>query len=185
MHSVNTKTATVKTDDAAPEASGPRAKARLKGPLTIAAAAIGAFALAGCITPMQERHGFIPDEAQPSEIQAGEDTRTTVLAKLGSPSIEDSFDGSRWYYISTKREQIAYLNPKTTERTVTEIVFNEEGEVIEVNQHGIEAGQKVAYVNKTTPTRGRELSVIEQILGNVGRVPGTTGEEEGPGGGNR
>jgi hypothetical protein len=30
-------------------------------------------------------------------------------------------------------------------------------------------GYEVAYVNRETPTRGRELSVFEQLLGTIGR----------------
>ena len=148
---------------------------------SLLALAAGALALSACISPMTDTHGFIPDEAKPADIKPGEDTRTTVLAKLGSPTMEDAFEGERWYYVSSVQQRRAYQKPKTTEREITEIAFNEEGEVTEVNIHGMENAQKVAFVNDKTPTRGRELTVLEQLLGNVGRLPGDIASEEGPG----
>jgi len=51
----------------------------------------------------------------------------------------------------------------------------------------------VNYVDRKTPTRGRELSVLEQIFGTIGRLPtdrlgggnnpGNTGGGGGGGGG--
>ena len=45
-------------------------------------------------------------------------------------------------------------------------------------------GRRVAIVDRQTPTRGRELSLLEQLLGNIGRLPADsfTGEENLPGG---
>ena len=35
----------------------------------------------------------------------------------------------------------------------------------------IEDGRYVNYVDRKTPTRGRELSVLEQVFGTIGRLP--------------
>ena len=49
-----------------------------------------------------------------------------------------------------------------------------------------ENGQYVNYVDRKTPTRGREVSVLEQIFGSVGRLPTDRiggGQQDVPGGG--
>jgi hypothetical protein len=51
--------------------------------------------------------------------------------------------------------------------------------VAAVEKYGLERGRIVAYDDHETPTRGRELGVLEQLLGNVGRTPPVQLEEEG------
>ena len=48
-----------------------------------------------------------------------------------------------------------------------------------VEKYGMERGRLVAYDDHITPTRGRELGVLEQLLGNVGRTPPIRMEERG------
>ena len=50
----------------------------------------------------------------------------------------------------------------------------------------IEDGRYVNYSDRKTPTRGREVSVLEQIFGSVGRLPTDRlggGQQDIPGGG--
>ena len=94
------------------------------------------------------------------------------------------FDDDTWYYISATREYLAYLRPDTRERRVIAVRFDEDGSVAAVDEYGLEDGRVVALVERETPTRGRELSLIEQLLGNVGRLPSEQfgGEQNLPGG---
>lgn len=146
----------------------------------LAAIAMSALTTA-CITPMEDFHGYTSDDIQPEEIQPGIDTRASVLAQLGSPSTESLFDENTWFYISTQRERIAYLTPRTKERTITAIVFDEENVVSEVVGYDENDGQVIAYASKETPTRGRELSVWEQLFGNIGAVALPRTDEATPG----
>jgi len=41
--------------------------------------------------------------------------------------------------------------------------------VLAVNAYTLRDGKVFAYNTRETPTRGRELSILEQLLGNVGR----------------
>jgi len=42
--------------------------------------------------------------------------------------------------------------------------------VTQVNRYGLEDGKVVDLVTATTPTYGRELTVLQQLFGNVGRI---------------
>ncbi|MEM1390874.1 MAG: outer membrane protein assembly factor BamE [Pseudomonadota bacterium] len=123
-----------------------------------------------CISPMEDFHGYTSDDVQPAEIEPGVDTRSSVLAQLGSPSTESVFDENTWYYISTQRERVAFLRPRTSQRTITAVVFDDENEVTDVLAFDETDGQVISYASKETPTRGRELSIIEQLFGNIGAV---------------
>lgn len=136
-------------------------------------------------TPTLRSHGYIPAENQPQAVEPEVDTKATVLARLGNPSTTGVFENDTWYYISSTRERLAYLNPAQPDRSITAIKFAEDGAVLAVNEYSIENGRIIDLVDRKTPTRGRELSLLEQIFGNVGRLPteSITGNRDLPGGG--
>lgn len=86
-----------------------------------------------------------------------------------------------WYYISQTTEKYTYNRPQVTQRSVTEITFAEDDKVASVRNLGLEDGQQVAMQSRETPTRGRELTVLEQLLGNIGRGQLPRTEENTPG----
>jgi outer membrane protein assembly factor BamE (lipoprotein component of BamABCDE complex) len=120
------------------------------------------------------------------------DTKSSVLSRLGNPSVKSTFEedveDDVWYYINSVRQRYAYLRPQIEDRTITAIHFNPDGQVTKVAEYGLEDGIPVNYVDRKTPTRGRELSVLEQIFGTIGRLPtdrltGQNGPSGGGGGG--
>lgn len=138
--------------------------------LTVAGITLGALVLTAC-NPTLRTHGYRYTEGELPEILVGEDTEATLLATLGSPSVRGTFETNTWYYITDTREYLAYLRPNTLARRVIEVRFDDEGVVTEVNEYDVSDSREVSYVSRTTPTRGRELTLLEQILGNVGRLP--------------
>ncbi|WP_298912753.1 outer membrane protein assembly factor BamE [uncultured Algimonas sp.] len=131
--------------------------------------------LAGC-NPILRTHGYVPTaDARPQAINPDSDTKASVLAALGSPSVQGTFDEEveedTWYYINQVRERYAYLRPQIQDQSVTAITFNPDGQVTRVAEYGIEDRRIVDYSDRETPTRGRELSVLEQVFGTIGRIP--------------
>ncbi len=151
-----------------------------------------AFSLSAC-NPILRTHGYVATDAdKPQAVEEQSDTKASVLARLGNPSIKSTFDENTWYYLTSVRQRLAYLRPLTEERTITAITFNDDGQVQKVAEYGIENGQYVDYNDRETPTRGRQLSVLEQIFGTIGRLPidqlggrnqDIPGGSGGPGGG--
>jgi hypothetical protein len=76
---------------------------------------------------------------------------------------------------------VAFYNPETTERRVMVVRFNGDT-VAAVEKFGLERGRLVAYNDEVTPTRGRELGILEQLLGNVGNTSPIRTEEQEQGG---
>lgn len=152
------------------------------------ALAFTALTLSAC-NPILRTHGYVATEEKPQAVEPTVDTKATVLARLGNPSVKGTFDEDidtdTWYYMNSVRQRFAYLRPIIEARTITAISFNPDGQVEKVAEYGIEDGRFVNYSNNKTPTRGRELTVLEQIFGSVGRLPTSQlpGQENIPGGG--
>ena len=135
--------------------------------------------LSAC-TPMRDVRGYVPDATKVADIKIGEDTKQSVQAKLGTPSSTASFGDPTWYYISIEQERYAFFSPDVTKREILAVQFNETGKVAEVRNYGIEDGQVVALVDRETPSRGKELSFLQQVFGNIGG-PSTSASPNGPG----
>jgi outer membrane protein assembly factor BamE (lipoprotein component of BamABCDE complex) len=151
--------------------------------IALAALSAAAFGLSAC-NPNLRTHGFRYVDGEVPEIVPGEDTEATLLSRLGSPSTRGVFETNTWYYISSTNEELAYLRPDTRERLIVAVTFDDDGVVQSVDELTLADGRRVAYVDRETPTRGRELTFLEQLLGNVGRLPGDQfgGEQNLPGG---
>lgn len=151
-------------------------------PSRLLLAALSAAALTAACAPVVGQNGFQAIDARPTDIVAGTDTRQTVLTKLGTPSTTSTFESDTiWYYMSQTTEKYTYNRPQVTQRSITEITFNDAGQVAAVRTLGLDDGERVAMNSRETPTRGRQLTILEQLLGNVarGQLPRT--EEDVPG----
>ena len=145
-------------------------------------AVLSATALTAACAPVVGQNGFQAIDSKPADIVAGTDTKQTVLTKLGTPSTTSTFERDNvWYYISQVTEKYTYNRPHVTQRSVTEITFNDAGQVSGVNSLGLEDGRVVAMNGRETPTRGRQLTILEQLLGNVGRGQLPRTDEDTPG----
>jgi len=140
--------------------------------MRLSAIAVALAAATSACAPVQTYNGFRPDRnnAEIPDPQVGVDTRATVQQRFGSPSTTAVFDQTTWYYVSSIQERVAFYTPRITERQVMVVRFD--GDVVAgVERFGLERGRIVSYSSDETPTRGRELGVLEQLLGTVGASP--------------
>lgn len=129
---------------------------------------IAGMAVAAC-EPVRQTHGYVPAEAYVKRVQIGEDSRADVVSKIGRPSTTAAFENTEWYYISRSTVTRAFLAPKATEQKVMVLAFDADGLVQSIDRYGLQDGQVVDLVTRTTPTRGKRLTFLQQLLGNVGR----------------
>lgn len=149
-----------------------------RGFLRLTAVALALGTAAAC-APVSTYSGFRPErnDVELPDPQVGVDTRATVQQRFGSPSTTAVFDQTAWYYVSSVQQRIAFYTPDTTDRRVMVVRFD--GDVVSsVEKFGLERGRMVNYSSEETPTRGRELGIIEQLLGNVGATPMRNDEED-------
>ena len=134
----------------------------------ILAAGVVVLALSACESRLDTR-GNLLDPELVVEITPGEQNRDEVAAILGSPSSITLFGSDTWYYISQRTETFAFLVPKVTERKILVIKFDKDGKVAKVDTVGLEAGQVIDPIQRKTMTHGNKMTVIEQLVGNLGR----------------
>ena len=136
----------------------------------IAPLAIAGALAAGACTPMYSTHGYVPVEEKLAQIQVGADTRGSVQRKIGRPATDSTFGDQAWYYVSTKVKRETYHAAEVVERKVIEIAFDERDVVSALNRYGMEDGRLIDLETRTTPTYGRQLTIIEQLIGNLGAI---------------
>ena len=141
--------------------------------------AIAAAAVAGLLacTPIQDNNGNIPLAESLEKIAPGKQTREQVTAALGSPSARGTFDEDDvWYYIGKRTETVAFFEPDVLEHQVVEIRFGPDGRVSAVNTIDATQVAKPDPVDRVTPTEGNEFTILEQLVGNIGRFTPQTRE---------
>ena len=130
------------------------------------------LALAAC-APTVVVHGYVPDETLLASVQSGTDSKDTIIEKRGSPSSIATFDDNTWIYFSKRSETFAFFEPEVVDQKVVAINFTDDGTVEEVKRFTLEDGRLIDPVTRTTPTHGRELGLLEQLFGNIGRFTPT------------
>lgn len=151
-------------------------------PSLSALTALGLLALAGtACAPIVATRGNMADPERLAEIKPGSSRQEDVAGLLGTPSHVGTFDHSVWYYIGQKTEKTAFFQPEVVERRVVVVQFDPQGVVINLKTLDASQGQEVEMVDRATPTSGRELGFLEQLIGNVGRFGTKSGGMTGPG----
>ncbi len=143
-----------------------------------AATGLAMACLLAC-APVIDNRGYVFDESLLPQLKVGTTSQTDIITLMGSPSTTSTLNGGAYYYISSKFITEAYRAPRETERRVLAIFFDEEKKVRDLGFYTLEDGNFVTLVGRTTETQGRELSFLQQIFGNLGRIG--SGEDD-PGG---
>ena len=141
---------------------------RLLCRLAVVLAAIIVIPLGAC-SPRVSARGNLPTAEQLSQIKPGVSDKASVTRVLGSPSSIASFDDTTWYYISQKTEELAFFKPEVRDPEVVAVSFDKDGTVKDVQNLRSKSPRGIEPVARTTPAPGKELSFIEQLLGNFGR----------------
>lgn len=140
--------------------------------------AIIALALAGVLGACSARvsnNGNMVSDDRLQTLSVGRTSEDDVLRVLGTPTAVATFDRNTWYYVGQVTSRVGPFRPEPIERRVVTVRFDDGGVLAGVETRSLEDGNEVAVVDRATPTPGTEMSLIQQIFGNVGRFPGMGG----------
>lgn len=129
---------------------------------------LGVVCITACVkNPVNT--GYITEFEDFSAIEPGVTTQQDVVEEYGSPSATSDFGEPTWYYVGTRSERIAFLAPEVRQHKAYRITFNEDGTVRQVEEATEANRRDIAIVNDETRTEGNEMTVLEQLIGNLGR----------------
>ena len=121
--------------------------------------------------------GHVPSIEERTAIQAGKTTKEDVRRNIGSPATISLFEKESWIYIASKEQTRGFLSPKEIERQVFVITFNARDVVESTRFYTLDEGNELTPDSATTKTYGKDLSSMEELLGNFGRFPANKGSE--------
>ncbi len=135
---------------------------------------IAGFLLAGC-TPMLANRGNLLEDYQMKELQPGVDGRDEVVRKIGSPTTVAPFDDNTWYYIGQKTSKTGILDAKITEERIVVVTFDPADGLVDRVVERKDGREDIPLVQRKTLTTGNEFTVIQQLMGNLGKFNKSAG----------
>ncbi|MDP9195932.1 MAG: outer membrane protein assembly factor BamE [Pseudomonadota bacterium] len=139
--------------------------------------ALLALCLASACAPTVAVRGQIVDDEQLDQIEPGVSTREDVASVLGSPSTTATFSDSTWYYIGQTTEKTAFFDPEVTDRKIVAVTFDDAGLVQGVQRMDREDSKVVELSDRRTPTKGKDVTIFQQLLGNLGKFAPPAGKK--------
>lgn len=137
--------------------------------LRVGMAGLVLVALAAC-SNLYRNHGYVPTETDLAQVQVGVDTRETVTQKVGRPSASGLLNDVGWFYVQSRWEYRGAFEPREIDRQVVSITFNQAGTVENIERFGLERGKVVPLSRRVTESNVKGLTLIQQLLGNFGRI---------------
>lgn len=138
------------------------AKARL--------ALVALAVMAAACTPVYRNHGYIPAEDELAQVSVGQDTKETVAQKVGRPSVEGLLNTNGWFYVQSRFKTVGPRQPQEIDRQVVAITFDAQDRVANIERFGLEQGEVVAISRRVTSTSIKQIGLIQQLLGSLGRL---------------
>jgi outer membrane protein assembly factor BamE (lipoprotein component of BamABCDE complex) len=128
-------------------------------------AALIAVGLGSCGAQI-DRHGHVFIDVDLDQSKPGM-TKEEVQTVLGSPDTTSAIGGDAYYYISSTQKTVAFLKPREIDRQVVAVYFDGSESVRSVAHYGLKDGIVVNYYKGETPARGKDLTFLEQVFGNM------------------
>lgn len=132
---------------------------------TAVAVVIASSLLAACSSTTDVFHnGYVLDEQSLQLIPVGS-SREQVLLTMGTPSTTATFGNEVFYYISQKRvRKAAFMKPQLVEQNILAIYFDKNGVVTQKANYTLQDGKVFDTISRTTPTGGKDLTFLQQLL---------------------
>ena len=143
----------------------------------IAAPVLIATVLAAC-EPRASRHGQVLDQEAVASIEPGVDHRSEVDSPTGNTVVAFALWRRHVVLHQPVPDHLGSVPSRNRIADRGRHCFDSSGIVEEVAMLTIEDGIVIDPVSRATPTHGRDLGLLEQLLGNIGRfdAPGTTAQ---------
>ncbi len=143
--------------------------------------------LAGCAPGFwsyePQVRGNMVSEDQLKQLVPGTSTEADATALLGSPTAHATFDRNTWIYIGQiTTPQIAGFE-RVHKQDVVALHFSNSGVLEKIERKTAKNALPAPMIAGATPSPGTSVSILQQIVGNVGRYNAAPQSLGGPAGG--
>ncbi|WP_412057889.1 outer membrane protein assembly factor BamE [Bartonella sp. DGB2] len=115
--------------------------------------------------------GYVIDQNALNSVKIGS-SREQVMLALGSPSLQEVYDGEIYYYISQKSyKRFQFMKPSIVDRKVLAIYFNKDGTVSKIARYGLKDGKLFDFVSQTTPTAVPHQTFLMELIRTTRLLP--------------
>jgi len=142
----------------------------------ISALVAAGLGLSGC-TSQLDRHGHIFTDEDIGQVHPGM-SKDQVKVSLGTPDTTSTIGGGAFYYISSTQRHAPFLKPAVIDRKVLAVYFDNNESVVRLANYGMQDGRIVDFMRGATPSKGSDLTMLEQFFGNLGNRAGNIGNKD-------
>lgn len=135
-----------------------------------------ALSTAAC-SPLVTTHGNMLSQTAIAEIQPTVSTRADVQAKWGPPTTTSNFDPNTWYYIGETDSRKGIFEAEVEKRQMIKVTFGADDIVTGVTMLDPKLGQEIDFADRKTPSAGKEYTVFQQAIGNIGKFNPNAGKK--------
>ncbi|WP_408868515.1 outer membrane protein assembly factor BamE [Bombella apis] len=131
----------------------------------------GMLMLSGCeaISPPPIPRGALIEKLDYDQLVLNSSTQNDALSILGSPTAHATFNDNTWIYISMTKDLVPLAHPVVDKQQVLVLNFDNAGVLRKMNVLDRHDAIRVSMAGGATPTPGTHISVLRELLGNVGR----------------
>ena len=137
--------------------------------------ALGLLTAVGACTPTEYVRGYVPTEETINKLKTGVDNKRKVVRLVGSPTSVSTFESRTWYYVSRRSQQLAFFEEELLDQEVVAIDFDKNGLVKGLRRYAMDDARNIIPVGHKTISHGREMGIMEQLFGNLGRFTNDSG----------
>jgi outer membrane protein assembly factor BamE (lipoprotein component of BamABCDE complex) len=150
------------------------------GRTAVAAALCLSVTACGFFSPPPQTRGNKVEEDQLKELTPGTSTKADVTALIGTPTQKAIFDENTWLYITEVTRSRIGQTLGVLDQQVVVLTFDDRGVLTGEKRLVQDDAVPVSVASRTTPSPGTEASVMQQLLGNIGKfTPAGTGTAGG------
>lgn len=88
---------------------------------------------------------------------------------LGGPTTISNFGDETWYYITTKKQRVAFWPDKVLEQNIIAINFTKDGVIENILRYSEKDAKNHKLVTDITFVKGNDTTKAQQFFGNIGR----------------
>ncbi len=136
--------------------------------ITLAGVAVLALQISAC-TPTVETRGNLLSPTKIEQVEVSQSIRADVERIWGPPTTVSPFNPNIWYYIGETTSQQGVFEAEVEQRQIVQVTFDDSNTVTEIAVIDPEQAREVDFIDRRTPTAGREFTAFQQFVGNLGK----------------